>query len=233
MVVLCERDASSHPYIDQSVLAMPMCSDYFPLPELDGNFLSENSAAQTTSKKLRKKPLGADYHPSQNAVLCGRGKVCSMSTGNLYLKALVNHYLTPYSNALNKAEKSRIVVAIIDAVHALSGGTFIRFQQGEWWEVDDAFAREKVGHLLLLQQKSNGRTSRLTYVMSFLVRSDPCSVMHFSHNIGQAPKQRWQRRQRRGMPVVKARPLCCQPIRLPIPILFLRNPLSSNKIALF
>lgn len=96
------------------------------------------------SKKLRRIALGPKYHPGEHAILCGRGKVCSMSAGNLYLKALVNHFLAPYSRANNKAEKSRIVTAIIDAVHALPDGTFIRFEKGQWWQVDDAFAREKV-----------------------------------------------------------------------------------------
>jgi hypothetical protein len=143
MVVPREED-ESQPYIDH--LVMPSCSDFFPI---SNERLSE-MAAKTTSKKLRKLPLGMDYHPGEYAVLCGRGKVCSLSTGNRYLKALVDHYLMPYSSASNKTEKSRIVTEIIDAIHALPDGTFIRFQQGQWWEVDDAFAREKVRRLLSL-----------------------------------------------------------------------------------
>jgi hypothetical protein len=136
MVILREKD-ESQPYINHQAMS---CFDYFPISD---EHLSE-MAAKTTPKKLRKMPLGVDYYPGEYAVLCGRGKVCSMSTGNRYLKALVDHYLSPYSNASNKTEKSRIVTGIIDAIHALPGGTFIRFQQGQWWEVDDAFAREKV-----------------------------------------------------------------------------------------
>ena len=109
-------------------------------PRIEGG--GENH--EPKSKKLRKKSLGSDYQPGEHAVVCGRGKEYSLSTGNCFLRCLVNHCLVPYSNASTKAEKSRIVTAIIKAVHSLPTGIFIRFEKSQWWEVDDAFARDKV-----------------------------------------------------------------------------------------
>lgn len=104
---------------------------------------------QPTSKKLRKKSLGSSYQPGEYAVVCGRGKEYSLSTGNSFLRCLVNRCLAPYANASTKAEKSRIVTAIIQTVHNLPTGRFIRFEKSQWWEVDDAFARDKVSQPLL------------------------------------------------------------------------------------
>jgi hypothetical protein len=56
--------------------------------------------------------------------------------------------LDGHVEARNKIQKSTI--SIIDEVKLASpkGGTFIKYEDGGWWEVDDAFAREKIGGLL-------------------------------------------------------------------------------------
>jgi len=100
-------------------------------------------------KNGKKKKLPDDYSPCKYAVLCGRGSKCTKSTGNQRLKKLVNHYLKPYSEASNKVEKSAIVTAIIQSTKDAcpDGGGFVKFEDGRWWEVEDAFAREKIGCL--------------------------------------------------------------------------------------
>jgi hypothetical protein len=75
--------------------------------------------------------------------------MCTTSKGNRYLRSLVNSYQHSYSGARNKIQKSTIVSTIIDEVKQASpkGGAFIKYEDGGWWEVDDAFAREKIGGL--------------------------------------------------------------------------------------
>ena len=99
----------------------------------------------TISKHKNKLP--SDFLPGKYTVLCGRGKVCSSSPGNKYLRSLVNSHLDPYSKAKNKVEKSNIVSAIIDAVREKAPiGAFVKQDRdGTWWEVEDTFAREKIG----------------------------------------------------------------------------------------
>mmetsp|Transcript_91531 Transcript_91531/g.137052 ORF Transcript_91531/g.137052 Transcript_91531/m.137052 type:complete len:310 (-) Transcript_91531:38-967(-) len=91
--------------------------------------------------------LPPDFAPGRYTVLCGRGKVCSASPGNKNLRSLVNAYLTPYSQAKNKIEKSTIVSAIVNAVRKEAPvGAFVKQDKnGSWWEVEDSFAREKIG----------------------------------------------------------------------------------------
>jgi hypothetical protein len=61
---------------------------------------------------------------------------------------MVKHFVKPYSEAKTKFEKSNIVSAIIATIRqACPQGGFIKFEEGEWWEVDDGFAREKIGCL--------------------------------------------------------------------------------------
>ena len=96
-----------------------------------------------------------DFTPGPCTVICGRGKQCLSNPGNKNLKRLVQEYLSQYSMTQNKAEKSIIVTKIIDDIRTNhsddenddSSGIFVKFLQDkqEFWEVDDAFAREKIG----------------------------------------------------------------------------------------
>jgi hypothetical protein len=102
----------------------------------------------SASVRMTRTPLGVDFCPGKYSVLCGRGKICSTSSGNRRLNTTVQHFVKPYSEAKTKFEKSNIVSAIIATIRqACPGGGFVKFEEGEWWEVDDGFAREKIGCL--------------------------------------------------------------------------------------
>ena len=103
--------------------------------------------APVVSASKNWKQLPSDYVPGKYSVLCGRGKACSRSTGNRRLKSLVDSNLKPYSGALNKIQKTKIVSTIMALVkEAAPEGPFVKREtNGVWWEVDDAFAREKIG----------------------------------------------------------------------------------------
>jgi hypothetical protein len=100
-------------------------------------------------RMTRRTPLSVDFCPGKYSVLCGRGKICSTSSGNRRLNNMVKHFVKPYSEAKTKFEKSNIVSAIIATIRQACppGGGFVKFEEGEWWEVDDSFAREKIGCL--------------------------------------------------------------------------------------
>jgi hypothetical protein len=102
----------------------------------------------SASVRMTRTPLGVDFCPDKYSVLCGRGKICSTSSGNRRLNNMVQHFVKPYSEAKTKFEKSNIVSAIIATIRqACPEGGFVKFEEGEWWEVDDGFAREKIGSL--------------------------------------------------------------------------------------
>jgi hypothetical protein len=107
----------------------------------------ENPSAQGT-------PLGLNFVAGDHTVLCGRGSICSRSPGNVRLRTLVEDHLKLYANASNRADKSEVVSLIIDTMRkqkklarpdADTGGVFVKFEKGQWWEVNEAFIREKIG----------------------------------------------------------------------------------------
>ena len=105
-----------------------------------------NEGSISFSKRDKRKRLPADYCPGKFSVLCGRGKSCTNSTGNLHLKTLVQNSLEGYSKAKNKVEKSVIVSKIISTIKQKAPeGAFVKEEDGEWWTVSECFAREKIG----------------------------------------------------------------------------------------
>lgn len=126
--------------------------------------------SQTTSVESRADPeltgkrrLPVEYVPDSTTIICGRGKACTASPGNIRLKKIVTEHIEQYSLAEKKAEKTKTVDSIIDAVQGQGKdqGMFVRRQNGTWWEVEDSFAREKVGSMirdiLYTQYRSSSR----------------------------------------------------------------------------
>jgi hypothetical protein len=117
-------------------------------PEQTAMSLSDLPSATSIPRNMNgKRQLPANFVPSVSTVICGRGKACTTSIGNRRLKSIVSSFLKPYSEAKNKVEKSAIVSTIVGAIKR-GGGNFVKCEDGIWWEVDDAIAREKVGCLL-------------------------------------------------------------------------------------
>lgn len=104
------------------------------------------SMVKMTRRGSRTKLLN-HFAPGKYTVLCGRGKEYTSSTGNQHLKSLVQKSLKPYSEAQSKMAKSAIVADIMGQIKILCGdAAFVKIDKGGiWWEVDDAFAREKIG----------------------------------------------------------------------------------------
>lgn len=106
--------------------------------------------------------LNATFLKFHHSVLCGRGKECSCSPGNCRFKAIVKKHLKSYSEARKRSEKSVIVSSILEETKQdAPEGAFVKNECGVWWEVDDIFAREKIGYLfrdyLRTQYKSSSR----------------------------------------------------------------------------
>jgi hypothetical protein len=93
--------------------------------------------------------LPSDYAPSDADVVCARGKAYWDHTGNRRYRQLIGKATEKYSSSSNKLEKTLIVSEIVNAVHRLKG-KFIKKEKkgGPWVEVDEVFAREKVGQSL-------------------------------------------------------------------------------------
>mmetsp|Transcript_20736 Transcript_20736/g.37390 ORF Transcript_20736/g.37390 Transcript_20736/m.37390 type:complete len:433 (+) Transcript_20736:104-1402(+) len=122
------------------------------------------SAQQNPSRK-EKIRLPDDFSPSAYSVLIGRGKVNTEATGNKRLKVIVSTFLDEYSKAPNRISRSIIVSKIVDMIHeACPVGSFVKHEDGAWWQVSDHMARERVGSMLrdaLHEQYKSSSRSKL------------------------------------------------------------------------
>jgi hypothetical protein len=118
----------------------PSEPDNYPTAGSDTTF---GGPAQT--RQIRH-ALGADFKPNDYTVLCGRGSLYSEASGNKYLKHLVQQAVPAYADTPSRTGKSGIVTTILHTIRQASPkAAFVKFEDGEWREVDDSVAREKIG----------------------------------------------------------------------------------------
>jgi hypothetical protein len=97
----------------------------------------------------RNRILSDIQHPSATDICCGRGKGRWNSPGNQKFKELVREHLQQYENAPSKAEKSKIVEYVVEAVQN-SGGRFVKrdVTNRKWYEIGASETRSKVAHAI-------------------------------------------------------------------------------------
>mmetsp|Transcript_14491 Transcript_14491/g.31625 ORF Transcript_14491/g.31625 Transcript_14491/m.31625 type:complete len:321 (+) Transcript_14491:287-1249(+) len=92
--------------------------------------------------------LPGGYQPSPFDVCCGRGKKNWNHEGNTIFRRLIRSNVQGYQDAIDKQEKSSIVISIVDTIRS-QGGRFLKQDDDkQWYDIGDSQAREKVGHSL-------------------------------------------------------------------------------------
>lgn len=127
----------------------------------DATNVDDRAMPMVSPFKEAKKRLSASYSPSMYSVMIGRGKVFTEAIGTRRLKVIASLFLAEYSGAKSQVAKACIITKIIDIIKdACPVGAFLRYEEGSWWEVSDAVAREKVGVVLrdLLHDKYRSST---------------------------------------------------------------------------
>jgi hypothetical protein len=112
-----------------------------------GATLTSDSLA--VSAAMEETPLPKDFKPSEFTVIIGRGKKIRESIGNIHLRTLATTYLPQYADAMkNRQAKTEVVNNVLSIIRAVcpNGGAFVRCDKGQWYEVSDRVAREKVGY---------------------------------------------------------------------------------------
>lgn len=102
------------------------------------------------------KMLPPDFEPCPYSVVIGKGSASSKAIGNQRIRVLASAMLPRYTEAKNRAEKTRVINDLIETVHnAAPGGSFVQFKNGRWWSVGEHAAREKIGYIIrdLLQDR--------------------------------------------------------------------------------
>ena len=110
-------------------------------------------------------PLPLDYLPSPHTVIVGRGKEPKHNLGNKRLRVLATSFLKKYQQG-DKRCKTQIVSDIIFMIRTAckggKGGFVKHTKNGQWYELDNSIAREKVGYvfrdLLADEYKSSSKS---------------------------------------------------------------------------
>jgi hypothetical protein len=85
------------------------------------------------------------YDPLPNDVLLGRGKPIQERPGNVRFRDMLDKHMGKYEQG-KKGGKSKVSAYIVRIVKD-GGGRFLKeLEDGEWVEVDEATALEKVSH---------------------------------------------------------------------------------------
>ena len=108
-------------------LASSMCSMVPDLPSSEPH-------------EVKRAPLDSDFVPNNYSVMTGRRKECYNTVGNRRCRVITTMHLERYCKAHSMAEKNQIISNVVDIVRQ-SGGAFLKFDQGIWWEIGDAMAR--------------------------------------------------------------------------------------------
>lgn len=88
-------------------------------------------------------PFG--FSPGPFDVICLRGGVAASHPGNARYKHILEMNLPAYTQAESRSSKSEVVSTIMNMIcsSSLDGG-FVTLKDGRWYQVTEAFAREKV-----------------------------------------------------------------------------------------
>ena len=114
------------------------------------------------SHRMRRLPL--DFVPSDDDVICGRGKKCYSHIGNDRFRTRVHSVLSLYRSAKNKLDKSKVLNMVVDQVryNSPSGGFVKQDETGRWHEVGDFLAREKTSQVFRDALHENYKSSNVS-----------------------------------------------------------------------
>lgn len=128
------------------MLMLHMDSDFSNRGATNRDIADLAERVRAVSPKVGMTPLAPDFMPGPRDVICARGKPALMHSGNRRYRVMIDMNLDKYSRATTKVEKSLIVSTVVDAVREASpNGGFVKKLDGQWYEVGDHLAREKVG----------------------------------------------------------------------------------------
>lgn len=87
------------------------------------------------------------FIPNSRTVICARGKRAFHHEGNVWFRGLVQKEIYNFSLATSKLEKSLLITSIMNTVNDNdpNGGFVKQGDNGNWFRISEATAREKVG----------------------------------------------------------------------------------------
>lgn len=92
--------------------------------------------------------LPEGYEPKDFDVICAKGKYSYSHPGNKRFRSIVEASAEDYRSCKSKDNKSNIVMQIMTFCYENKGGFIRKDHSGNWYEIGDEAAREKIGQSL-------------------------------------------------------------------------------------
>lgn len=92
-------------------------------------------------------------------IVCGRGGLANKHPGNRLLRRICNENKGLYHSSTDANFKQCLIVSILTAIQQNNGGRFLTRQKGEWKEISEKKAKEKVAQLLRDSDESDAITT--------------------------------------------------------------------------
>jgi hypothetical protein len=110
--------------------------------------LSQKEKRTTASRSKSFQVLPNSFYPSEDSVICAKGKKAKEHPGNQFLSSLMQSKLEEYRASASKLDRSYIVSQIMKEVTD-RGGLFVRQLTvgGQWFDVGPRNSREKIGQM--------------------------------------------------------------------------------------
>jgi hypothetical protein len=133
-----------------------MFSDYFADPIMSNNTAGVAGLRTEQPGDL----LPENYEPTDLDICSGRGKRNWNHAGNVAFRTLIQSQVEPYMAARSKNDKTAVVVRILEDMR-MQGYSFLKTNdEGRWYDMGDAQAKEKIGHGLRDQVTAINRQNR-------------------------------------------------------------------------
>ena len=107
-----------------------------------------NVHATEMEKSDSETPLGSLFKPGHFDVICARGKDAWNHPGNIHFRSLVQKAVERYERTTSRCHRTAIVTEIITEIRRKGNGFVKQESNGEWYEVGNILAREKVGQMI-------------------------------------------------------------------------------------
>lgn len=120
----------------------------YPPPAQEQTEQTSLPTNKSVSNTKHEKPLPKDFMPTPYTVVLGKGNVPKSLVGNRRLRVLASAVLHKYEGSKSRKEKTSVITELLETFRSACPTTpFVKYQNGEWWEVDDNVAREKIGYV--------------------------------------------------------------------------------------
>lgn len=105
--------------------------------------------------------LPPDFTPTDYSVVLGRGKGAYNYIGNKRCRVIVKTFLQDFYSRETRSQRAVVVAKVIDIIkEACPIGSFVKIENGVWYQVSDKVAREKIFTMFRDVQNAEFREAR-------------------------------------------------------------------------